>query len=85
MLITVVAVTNQLLMSCIYLFGNALLEFCFFFFFFFQINSLLHNLLLHDKRDTMVHNLSGGERRRLTIALELVRSPKVMFLDEPTT
>lgn len=52
---------------------------------FFQINSLLHNLLLHEKRDTLVNSLSGGERRRLTIALELVRSPKIMFFDEPTT
>jgi len=51
----------------------------------FQIDGLLHNLLLHDKRDSLVYNLSGGECRRLTIALELVRSPKVMFFDEPTT
>lgn len=52
---------------------------------FFQIDDLLHNLLLYDKQSTMVYNLSGGERRRLTIALELVYSPKVMFFDEPTT
>lgn len=51
----------------------------------FQINSLLHDLLLHEKRDTLVYSLSGGECRRLTIALELIRSPKIMFLDEPTT
>jgi len=50
-----------------------------------SIDNLLHNLLLHDKRDSLVYNLSGGECRRLTIALELVRSPKVMFFDEPTT
>ncbi|XP_025420624.1 ATP-binding cassette sub-family G member 1-like isoform X2 [Sipha flava] len=50
-----------------------------------SINNLLHNLLLHEKRDTLVYNLSGGECRRLTMALELVRSPKVMFFDEPTT
>ncbi|VVC39402.1 ABC transporter-like,P-loop containing nucleoside triphosphate hydrolase,ABC transporter [Cinara cedri] len=49
------------------------------------INSLLDNLLLCDKRDSLVYTLSGGERRRLTIALELVRSPQVMFFDEPTT
>jgi len=54
-------------------------------FFCFQITSLLNDLFLHDKRNTLVCNLSGGECRRLAIALELVRSPKVMFFDEPTT
>ncbi|GAA4507419.1 MULTISPECIES: ABC transporter ATP-binding protein [Nonomuraea] len=40
---------------------------------------------LQDKRDARVRTLSGGQRRRLDLALGLVGRPDVLFLDEPTT
>ncbi|MGW3353025.1 ABC transporter ATP-binding protein [Nonomuraea rubra] len=40
---------------------------------------------LKDKRDARVRTLSGGQRRRLDLALGLVGRPEVLFLDEPTT
>ena len=40
---------------------------------------------LADKRDARVETLSGGQRRRLDLALAVAGDPELMFLDEPTT
>ncbi len=40
---------------------------------------------LHEKRDARIKSLSGGQRRRLELALGIVGDPDLIFLDEPTT
>ena len=40
---------------------------------------------LADKADTRSRQLSGGQRRRLDVALGVIGSPELVFLDEPTT
>jgi lipooligosaccharide transport system ATP-binding protein len=46
---------------------------------------LLEFVQLADRSDAKVDSLSGGMKRRLTIARALVNSPELMLLDEPTT
>lgn len=50
-----------------------------------RIPRLLESVGLTEFADKLVGSFSGGMRRRLEIARGLVHSPKIMFLDEPTT
>ena len=43
------------------------------------------DLKISDLKDTVVKNLSGGQRRRASIAIAMIHQPKILFLDEPTS
>jgi lipooligosaccharide transport system ATP-binding protein len=50
-----------------------------------RAEELLEFVQLTDRRDSRVDPLSGGMKRRLTIARALINQPEVLLLDEPTT
>jgi len=50
-----------------------------------DIDQVINDVGLTEKIDSKVHQLSGGQRRRLDVALGIIGSPELLFLDEPTT
>ena len=50
-----------------------------------RIQSLLESLGIEDKANNKTQNLSQGEKQRVSIALAIVNSPKLILADEPTS
>jgi lipooligosaccharide transport system ATP-binding protein len=50
-----------------------------------RIDELLSFFDLEKKRDTTVDDLSGGMKRKLSVARALINDPRILILDEPTT
>ncbi|MCQ2975250.1 MAG: ATP-binding cassette domain-containing protein [Bacteroidales bacterium] len=55
-----------------------------------RVDNVLKSLGLYERKDLKVGNslnklISGGQRKRLNIALELIREPSILFVDEPTS
>lgn len=48
-------------------------------------DKILKAVLLEDSATTLFENLSGGQKQKTGLALSLVNSPDLLFLDEPTT
>ena len=50
-----------------------------------RINEVLSTLDMTEHQDTYIKKLSGGQKKRASIAVELLADPKLFFLDEPTS
>jgi ABC-type multidrug transport system ATPase subunit len=50
-----------------------------------MVERALENVLLKKFSEFKVRELSGGMKRRLSVAISLVSDPKLIYLDEPTT
>ncbi|MFF5483237.1 FHA domain-containing protein [Streptomyces sp. NPDC012935] len=50
-----------------------------------RVDEVIHELGLEQRAGQPVHSLSGGQRKRVSVALELLTKPSLLFLDEPTS
>ena len=50
-----------------------------------RVDEVVHTLELDRVRDNLIGNLSGGQKKRASIAVELMADPRLLFLDEPTS
>ncbi|MER7394687.1 ATP-binding cassette domain-containing protein [Streptomyces sp. NPDC000151] len=50
-----------------------------------RVDEVIHELGLDQRVNQPIHSLSGGQRKRVSVALELLTKPSLLFLDEPTS